>query len=96
MRTDKRTLVALDTCLLVPFRHIYGYAPLFICRSPAWECAVFNTAECADRKLVSLLPVHRAHNLGYEFWFLDICPAGFFPYAFFLKVFPVCRHIYFY
>ncbi len=91
MRADKRTLVALDTRLYIPLRHIDRDAALFIGRRTVWKRTVLDAAKSTDRKRVTLLAVHRAHHLRYKRRLLDAVLRFVLPVVF-TKLLPVIRH----
>ena len=63
MRADERALVALDALLSVPLRNCNGYAALLVSSCAGRECTVFDALECARRKIVALLSVHRYEDV---------------------------------
>ena len=91
MRADKRTLVALDTRLYIPLRHIDRDAAFFIGRRTVWKRTVLDAAKSTDRKRVTLLAVHRTHHLRYKRRLLDAVLRFVLPVVF-TKLLPVIRH----
>ena len=98
MRTDKRTLVALDTVLHLPLRHIDRDTAFFVGGGSERERAVLLSDQRAHRQFVTFLTVHRHQDLVDEGrnLFLQLAAAGAGKLGLVgLAVFrlgPACRH----
>ena len=87
MRTYQRTLVTLDTGLLLPFRNHNGYAALFKTGGTGLKCTVLTAVKHADRQLVTALCVHGINDVGNKC--RAVAGAGFFI----LGILPGSRNI---
>ncbi len=85
MRAHKRTLVALDAFINLPFRHIDRNAPLLIGSGAGGEGAVFHMGfrKGANRQIIAFQPGHGSLNVPDVFrlvrvllrcFFANICP----------------------
>ena len=64
MRTNKCTLVTLDTVVGIPYGNKACYTTLLVSRSALLPCAVLVTLEGADRKVGSVLGIDGTNKFG--------------------------------
>ena len=89
---NQGALVALDAVFWNPFWNEECSHTFFVLGGTGWECTIFKTCECADRKLVALHSSHWTQNLLNEFWFAS---AAFFGGFSILSVSPSSWNLYF-